>query len=208
MPVVQEAFYIPEDIATGLAIGLYRRIGGVVRIATGPDKGQIVKHLDPITFPAAKEATGVLAKVTTFAKKNKKVVVIGGIIIVTVAVGTAIYIYKGAKDREPAVVKEFRKSLTQYIGAIRTGTMEIENIEALMGALKKMKAHKNYKKFVVKLSAEDIDILVNRIYEYTLKLAEDNDYDLDNLEVKDDSNPIINLQHYLSIQKKIFESAA
>ena len=25
MPVVQEAFFIPDDIATGLATGLYRR---------------------------------------------------------------------------------------------------------------------------------------------------------------------------------------
>lgn len=206
MPVIQEAFFIPDDIATGLATGLYRRLGGVVRYAVGPNKGQIVKHLDPINLPAANEATGVIAKAAKFAKENKKLVVIGGIVIGTAAAGTAIYY--GVKNYEPAVVKEFRSSLKQYINAIRTGTMGIENIEALMNSLEKMKAHKNYKKFVVKLSAEDIDVLVNRIYEYTQKLARDNNYDLDDLKDENDSNPIINLEHYLSIQKRIFESAA
>ena len=206
MPVIQEAFFIPDDIATGLATGLYRRLGGVVRYAVGPNKGQIVKHLDPINLPAANEATGVIAKAAKFAKENKKLVVIGGIVIGTAAAGTAIYY--GVKNHEPAVVKEFRSSLKQYINAIRTGTMGIENIEALMNSLEKMKAHKNYKKFVVKLSAEDIDVLVNRIYEYTQKLARDNNYDLDDLKDENDSNPIINLEHYLSIQKRIFESAA
>ncbi len=63
MPVIQETFFIPEDIATGLATGVYRRIGGVVRYAVGPNKGQIVKHLDSVTLPASAEATGILAKV-------------------------------------------------------------------------------------------------------------------------------------------------
>lgn len=45
MPVVQDSFFIPDDIATELATGLYRRIGSVVRYAVGPNKGQIVKHL-------------------------------------------------------------------------------------------------------------------------------------------------------------------
>lgn len=51
MAIAQDAFYIPDDIATGLATGLYRRIGSVgsvVRYAVGPNQGQIVKHLNPI----------------------------------------------------------------------------------------------------------------------------------------------------------------
>ena len=52
MAIVQDAYFIPDDIATGLATGIYRRIGSVVRWATGPNKGQIVKHLKPIDLPA------------------------------------------------------------------------------------------------------------------------------------------------------------
>ena len=48
MAIVQEAFDIPADIMTKLLTGEYRRIGGVVRYAIGPKKGQIVKHLEPV----------------------------------------------------------------------------------------------------------------------------------------------------------------
>ena len=42
MAIAQDAFYIPNDIATGLATGQYRRIGSVVRYAVGSNKGQIL----------------------------------------------------------------------------------------------------------------------------------------------------------------------
>lgn len=35
MPIAQEKFYIPDDIAIGLATGQLKRFGGVVRHATG-----------------------------------------------------------------------------------------------------------------------------------------------------------------------------
>lgn len=72
MPVVQDAFFIPDDIATGLATGLYRRIGSVVRYAVGPNKGQIVKHLKPIDLKAAEEAQGLGVKALQFVKQHKK----------------------------------------------------------------------------------------------------------------------------------------
>ena len=50
MAVVTEAFDIPMDIMTKLATGEYRRLGGVVRVAIGPNKGQIVKHLDCLLY--------------------------------------------------------------------------------------------------------------------------------------------------------------
>lgn len=58
MAVVQEAFDIPADIMTKLLTGESRRIGGVVRYAVGPRKGQIVKHLDPVDLKEAEQARG------------------------------------------------------------------------------------------------------------------------------------------------------
>ena len=72
MAVVQDAFFIPDDIATGLATGLYRRIGSVVRYATGPNKGRIVKHLDPVNLKAAEQAQGIGVKALQFVKQHKK----------------------------------------------------------------------------------------------------------------------------------------
>lgn len=203
MPVVQEAFYIPPDIATGLATGLYRRLGGVVRYAMGPNKGQIVKHLDPVIIPKRDEAAGLLAKAVRFVKNNKMVTIIVG----ATAVGSTA-LYFGIKNHEPAVVKDFKKAFAEYVEAIRNGEMDLETIETLVTALEAMRQHKNFDKISIRLTAEDIDVLVGRIYEYTNKLAEDNEYVWENEEIDNLDSPILNLQKYLMVQKEIFSSAA
>lgn len=210
MPVVQDAFYIPDDIATGLATGLYRRIGSVVRYAVGPNKGQIVKHLKPIDLKVAEEAQGIGVKALQFVKEHKK----GTIITVAAAavVGTGAFIYSKVKNHEPKVVTEFRTALRVYIDAIREGNMDIDIINNTMDALEELKQHKNYEKISIQLATEDLEVLVGRIYEYTIKLAKDNDVELPEDELRDSRakniETIINLQNYLKAQKRIFEEAA
>lgn len=210
MPVVQDAFFIPDDIATGLATGLYRRIGSVVRYAVGPNKGQIVKHLIPIDLKAAEEAQGLGVKALQFIKQHKK----GTIIAVAgaAAVGTGVWVYNKVKNHEPKVVTDFRASLRVYIDAIREGSMDIDKIDKLMAALEELKKHKDYEKISIQLTTEELEVLVGRIYEYTIKLAEDNNVELavdalNTAEMKN-SGTIINLQNYLKAQKRIFEAAA
>ena len=210
MPVVQDAFYIPDDIATGLATGLYRRIGSVVRYAVGPNKGQIVKHLKPIDLKVAEEAQGIGVKALQFVKEHKK----GTIITVAAAavVGTGAFVYSKVKNHEPKVVTEFRTALRVYIDAIREGNMDIDIINNTMDALEELKQHKNYEKISIQLATEDLEVLVGRIYEYTIKLAKDNDVELPEDELRTSHaktvRTIINLQNYLKAQKRIFEATA
>ena len=210
MPVVQDAFYIPDDIATGLATGLYRRIGSVVRYAVGSNKGQIVKHLKPIDLKVAEEAQGIGVKALQFVKEHKK----GTIITVATAavVGTGAVVYSKVKNHEPKVVTEFRTALRVYIDAIREGNMDIDIINNTMDALEELKQHKNYEKISIQLATEDLEVLVGRIYEYTIKLAKDNDVELPEDELRTSHaktvGTIINLQNYLKAQKKIFEATA
>ena len=210
MAIAQDAFFIPDDIATGLATGLYRRIGSVVRYAIGPNKGQIVKHLQPIDLKAAEQAQGVGAKALQFVKEHKK-----GTIIVAVgaaAIGGGVWIYNKVKNHEPKVVTEFRAALRVYIDAIREGNMDVDKINGLMVALEKLKEHKDYEKISIQLTAEDLEVLVGRIYEYTLKLAKDNEVELTDEELRmskvKNTGTIINLQNCLKAQKRIFEAAA
>ena len=210
MPVVQDAFYIPDDIATGLATGLYRRIGSVVRYAVGPNKGQIVKHLKPIDLKVAEEAQGIGVKALQFVKEHKK----GTIITVAAAaiVGTGAFVYSKVKNHEPKVGTEFRTALRVYIDAIREGNMDIDIINNTMDALEELKQHKNYEKISIQLATEDLEVLVGRIYEYTIKLAKDNDDELPEDELRASHaktvGTIINLQNYLKAQKRIFEATA
>lgn len=210
MPVVQDAFYIPDDIATGLATGLYRRIGSVVRYAVGPNKGQIVKHLKPIDLKVTEEAQGIGVKALQFVKEHKK----GTIITVAAAaiVGTGAFVYSKVKNHEPKVVTEFRTALRVYIDAIREGNMDIDIINNTMDALEELKQHKNYEKISIQLATENLEVLVGRIYEYTIKLAKDNDVELPEDELRASHaktvGTIINLQNYLKAQKRIFEATA
>lgn len=209
MPVVQEAFFIPDDIATGLATGLYRRIGGVVRYATGPNKGQIVKLLKPMDLKTAEEAQGLGTKALQFVKQHKRVTIIA--IVGAAAVGTGIWVYNKVKNYEPKVVTEFRTALRVYIEAIRKGNMDIDKINNLLVVLEDLKKDKDYEKISIQLTTEELEVLVGRIYEYTIKLAKDNDVEFSAEELSTaqmkNSGTIINLQNYLKAQKRIFDAA-
>ena len=210
MAVVQDAFFIPDDIATGLATGLYRRIGSVVRYAIGPNKGQIVKHLKHVDLKVDEQAHGFGVKALQFVEQHKKGTVI---VLVSVAVAsTCVWIYSKVKTHEPKVVKEFRISLREYIDAIRRGDVDVDKINNLMNHLELLKTHKDYAKISIQLTTEELEILVGRIYEYTVKLARDNQVELkeDELHASDQKNAdiIINLQTYLKAQKRIFEEVA
>lgn len=202
MPIAQDAFYIPDDIETGLATGIYRRVGSVVRYAEGPNKGQIVRHLQPIKEIPSEQVKGLGNRTIQFFKHHKKET---GVVIGTTAI---IIGYNKWKNREPKVVKEFRTSLKNYIEAIREGNMDIVKIDDLIKALEKLKNHKNYDKFKIQLTTEELVILVGRIYEYTLKLAEDNSVKLSDADIQKKDCTIINLENYLKIQKNIFKNVA
>lgn len=210
MAIAQDAFFIPDDIALGLATGSYRRIGSVVRYATGPNKGQIVKHLKPVDLKAANQAQWVGVKALQFVKQHKKGAAIT--VVNTAAAGTGLFIYNKVKNHEPKVVTEFRNSLQIYIDAIRKGDMDIEKINSLMYNLDNLKSHKDYNKISIQLTTEDLGVLVSRIYEYTVKLAKGNNVELTEKELNTSRNnntdAIVNLQTYLKAQKRIFEEAA
>ena len=210
MSVVQEAFFIPDDIATGLATGLYRRIGSVVRYASGPHRGRIVKHLKTVNIKAAEETQGLGMKALQFVNQHKK----GTLIAVAGAsvVGAGALVYNKVKNHEPKVETEFKKELKIYLEAIKNGSMDIDKINELMVALEKLKQHKDYEKISIQLTADEIEVIVSRIYEYTIKLAKDNEVELSDEELNTaqirESGAIINLQNYLKAQKRIFEFVA
>ncbi|MCI9126004.1 MAG: hypothetical protein HFG28_02245 [Eubacterium sp.] len=71
MAIVQDTFLIPDDIDTGLATGLYCRIGSVVRYALGLNKGRIVKHLKLIDMKGAEQEQGVGSQALHFVKQRR-----------------------------------------------------------------------------------------------------------------------------------------
>ena len=205
MAVVQEAFWIPDDITAGLAIGKYRRTGGVIRYATGSNKGQIVKHLQSIDLNATEQTMKLGPKALQLFQQNKKT--IGIVTACMAAAGLYVWVYISLKNREPKVQTEYRAALKTYIVAIQNGNLDIDKINNLINKLEALKKNKDYKKISIQLSAEELEVIVNRIYEYTVKLAKDNSVELNDEEMHRSNEVLVNLYSYLEIQKHIFETA-
>lgn len=149
---------------------------------------------------------GVGAKALQFVKQHKK----GTIIVVAgaAAVGAGAWVYNKVKNHEPKVVTEFRTNLKIYIDAIRKGDMDVIKINNLMSSLDALKADKNYSKISVQLTSEELEVLVGRIYEYTLKLASDNEIEITADDLGKEKDAIRNLQSYLKLQRRIFAEVA
>lgn len=203
MAVVTESFDIPMDIMTKLATGEYRRIGGVVRVAIGPNKGRIVKHLEPVKMEQADQIQKVGSKIMQVAKNRKKELIIGALVTGTITVGGVVY--HKIKSRQPEVVQNYHAALRDYIDDVRSGKLSMESINCLMDSLEELKQNNNYEKIKIELTTEELSVLVNRIYEYTIKLAKDNSVDLADDELSSSDNILLNLQKYLLAQKHIFE---
>lgn len=206
MAVVTESFDIPMDIMTKLATGEYRRIGGVVRVAIGPNKGRIVKHLEPVKMEQADQIQKIGSKIMQVAKNRKKELIIGALVTGTITVGGVVY--HKIKSRQPEVVQNYHAALRDYIDDVRSGKLSMESINCLMDSLEELKQNNNYEKIKIELTTEELSVLVNRIYEYTIKLAKDNSVDLADDELSSSDNILLNLQKYLLAQKHIFELAA
>ena len=165
-----------------------------------------MKHLEPIDLKPAQQVQSIGAKVIQFAKRNKKVLIVSGVAVAAVTVGS--FVYCKVKNREPEVVTTFRSELKTYIEEVRTGTLKLSSIENLLSALEAVKSHKDSSNIIIELSTEEFDVLVNRIYEYTKSLAEMNEYPLNAEDIKKYDDSVDNLQSYLTVQKQIFETAA
>ncbi|AND42618.1 MULTISPECIES: hypothetical protein [Bacillaceae] len=191
MAIFQESFFIPDEIMKKVTTGDYKIFGGEVR----NNKGQIVKLLRPVSKLEATLYYGW--------KYRKPLFMVGKLGMA----GVKSYI-KSKKKQEPDVVVKFREALMVYLNAVRKGALTMEIISDMMECLGELKM---YPKFEVILSIEELDVLLNRMYEYTKKLAVDNAIELTSLEKEtplQSDSPIIDLQRYLEIQKHIFELAS
>ncbi|EOP36201.1 hypothetical protein [Bacillus cereus] len=193
MAIVQEFFDIPDEIMTKISTGDNKIFGGEVR----NNNGKIVKLLRPVSKLEATLYYGW--------KYREPLFMVGKLGIA----GVKSYI-KSKKKQEPVV--KFREALKVYLNAVRMGALTMEIISDVMerlGELKKM--HPNFEKINIVLSMEELDVLLNRMFEYTKKLAADNAIELTSLEketLPQSENPIINLQRCLETQKRIFELAS
>lgn len=66
----------------------------------------------------------------------------------------------------------------------------------------------NYDTYKIGISVEDMDLLIEKIHDYTINLANNNQIALTEQECRRTNDFITNLQNYSKIQKRIFEKVA
>lgn len=205
MQIIQETFEISQSLIDGLNSGNLERIGGVIRVAKGKNKGQVVEWLRPIKETSRNKALKLADQALKFMSNNK-----GASIALSLAlVGSiGIGIYKYNTDKVPGVVGEFNKYLREYISAISDASLTEDLLDNLINTLKQLKEEEKYNEYKLDLTTEEFSIFVNGVYEYTRNLANINNMKLEEQAIQKSDDSILNLENYLNLQKEIFKNAA
>jgi len=203
MAITQIAFKIPPEIQAGIDAGALLRFGGVVRDRAG----HIVKHLEEVSMPEADNSAGENT-VVQFAKKNKYFII--GTAIAAIAAGVIYVVVKNKKNKEeriPKCVADFNESFAEYVDSIKMGAVSEKKIDKVMIALEEIKRNQEKETITITFSVENISLLLGMVRDYTMKFAEANSFETLEEDIKE-YDEIDGLQHYLKIQKQIFEKCA
>ncbi|HRX93798.1 MAG TPA: hypothetical protein P5158_06780 [Chitinophagaceae bacterium] len=207
--IIQPAFEISEEAFAGLVSGELIRYGGVIYRKSGG----IFEHLKDVSLP--EQSSGILEKVVNAVKKPKNIVLIGlGVVIM----GGIVYFTGKNRKRKaidvsemPTCVENYNNALCDYLEAIHNSALNLDTINTLILALDDIKENFDSSRINIDFSAEQFDMLVNLVFDYTQKLAEANSIKYN--EQKEPvlafaDNAVIGLRRYLEVQKQIFENAA
>lgn len=203
MAITQIAFEIPPEIQAGIDAGALLRFGGVIRDRAG----HMVKHLEEVSIPEADNSAGE-STIVQFAKKNKYFII--GTAIAAITAGVIYVVVKNKKNKEeqiPKCVADFNESFAEYADSIKMGAVSEEKIDKVMTALEEIKRNQEKETITITFSAENIILLLGMVRDYTMKFAEANSFEIQEEDIKE-HDEIDELQHYLKIQKQIFEKCA
>ncbi|MFA1739359.1 hypothetical protein [Lysinibacillus fusiformis] len=200
MPTIKVHLDIPDEVFEKLLTGEYTRSGGTIRRANGSQITNLLQDAKP-NIP---NTSSIKSRALDFALNNPLLIKEGlktGKVIMT-------GIYKKVKNNHQFSVinKTFKEKLTIYLMAVKEGSVTLEQITDLIMAIEDLKTNSANKYIKIPLSLEELEIIGNLMFEYTKKLsANTNVVDTENLTSFQQDDTIINLQHYLETQKRIFE---
>ena len=205
MAVIQPSFYIDHETENGLLMGIYKRVGGVIRKVSD---GTIVKHLKEIPSTDNIEESAKSA-ISTF---NWKGVAIGLGVVAVIASG-AIIAYnaikkKSSKQKQSDFINGFNEAMKNYLTAIQTGDLSIALLDDLIdhNVIVTLK-NSFHGRTVTTLSATGQDVFHKDFTPFTegFVYAEANNIAFDERQFnKNDVNSLSNIKTCLQFQRKLF----
>ncbi len=202
--VIQPSIEIPEKYLKGLVTGKYIREGSVIR----DQQGKFVKFLKEVDNSNNKD--NIVNTVTSNNTVKNTLIGIGVVVgISTVALGIYSSYQKHKKEKQEinqqdGITNGFNVSLNNYINAIKEGNLSLDILEDLIWNINFIKENSENKEIKVTFTLQQLEELVNLIYNYTIQLAKVNNIDYTSIK-KEKENSLSNIIYYLDFQKEIFK---
>ena len=111
----------------------------------------------------------------------------------------------------PECEKDFNNTFIAYLDEVRAGKLEESTLDTLIDELNQMKERMESSESEIVVSAEQLDTLMNIVFDYTRQLAKANSYKIVKIrkpETDSTEEAIECLQECLAIQKQIFATAS
>lgn len=203
MSLVQVTLDVSDEVKKDILSGVLTITAGIAR----DNKGIIRKHLPTVANAAKSNATELL--------KNKGVIISIGIAAATVVGTGVVAIIKKSKKKNDVsegqeCVDHFKEAMHRYLQATQEGNLNEDTLNSLIVALKNLQDNNENGTVMIDLSADHLNVFIMQIFNYTKRLAEANSVKVKGLKApkRASEKNIINLQHYLEIQKQIIESTS
>ena len=201
MPIVSIHLDIDDNLYDKIRTGSLELCG----LVKDTDTKKIVKHVptikDSIKDNASKAVDMVRAHKGSF-------IIFGGILLI---VGTIIgiisyFVYK--KQRQ--LYLQFIQSLYDYLDAARNGTLSLNTLNSIIESIELIENDNPKKGVQLNISSAQLNELVQRMYEYTIELAQNENYKSSKITrpkllKKKTSN---DFKYYIYAQRDIFEHVA
>lgn len=167
MPIVPIYLDIDDQTYSAVLSGAVELCG----MAKAVDTKRVVKHI-PTIVDKTKESS---AQAIDFVREHKKgALVAGGILIVGSAAAGAVGYIKQRKQRK--LEAQFGKALQDYLEAAKSGELTLETLNTLINAIEAIEQNHPDENVKLNIPAAQFNDLVQCIFDYTLRLAEANNF--------------------------------
>ena len=202
MSFVQVTLDIDPEIAAGIQNGIYNLSKAVVRKNSS---GQIYKHVSIVENAIKDNKNSLLDMIS----KHKGATIAVSLSVATFAAGGFAYLYNKAKkkkEKTKEISDRFSILLNEYIVAANEQRLNNDILDELLNFLHEIDTVCDKKTLSLSISPNQVEKLVQMIHDYTIKLADANNYD--HIEYRGESNDyIFDLKKYLETQKEILVAA-
>ncbi len=174
--------------------------------------GHIHKHLKEADL--AENGENAAARATAILRNPRALVVVLGAAATGIAVGAFAIVRRRKKAtdaRTPECAELCNASLATYLEAVHEGRLDLDIIDRLIADLDAVNTYEAEQgEVTLAISTEHVQKLLDTVQSYTLRLAEDNAIDMDEIQQRvpaSENDGVQSLRRHLEVQREIFKAA-